>query len=54
MTSKTYNPYKAVKNISDLKGKYHTAKELGGDYAQYQNEAVKYYDELRKNGQQRK
>jgi len=48
----SYNPYNAVKSISDLKGKYHTAKELGGDYAQYQNEAVKYYDELRKNGQQ--
>ncbi len=47
-----YNPYKAVKSISDLKGKYHTAKELGGDYAQYQNEAVQYYDELAKNGYQ--
>ena len=48
----SYNPYNAVKSISELKGKYHTARGLGGDYMQYQNEAVKYYDELRKNGQQ--
>lgn len=47
-----YNPYKAVKSISDLKGKYHTAKELGDDYMQYQNDAVQYYDELAKNGYQ--
>lgn len=48
----TYNPYNAVKSISDLKGKYHTAKELGGDYKQYQDAAVQYYDELAKNGHQ--
>jgi hypothetical protein len=48
--AKTYNPYNAVKNISELKGKYHTAKELGGDYKQYQREAMKWYDELDQNG----
>lgn len=45
-----YNPYNAVKNISELKGNYHTAKELGGDYKQYQLDAVKYYNELADNG----
>lgn len=48
--AKSYNPYGAVKNISDLKGKYHTAKELGGDYKQYQREAEQYYEELMNNG----
>ena len=48
--AKSYNPYSAVKNISDLKGKYHTAKELGGDYKQYQREAEQYYEELMNNG----
>ena len=47
-----YNPYNAVKNISELKGKYHTAKELGEDYNKYRDEAVQYYDELVKNGYQ--
>ena len=45
-----YNPYKTVKTISELKGKYHTAKELGKDPSQYQKEAVQYYNELRDNG----
>jgi hypothetical protein len=44
-----YNPYKTVKTISELKGKYHTAKELGKDPSQYQQEAVQYYNELRDN-----
>ncbi len=48
--AKTYNPYNAVKSISDLKGKYHTAKELGGDYKQYQQQAEQYYEELMNNG----
>ena len=48
--AKTYNPYNAVKSISDLKGKYHTAKELGGDYKQYQRQAEQYYEELMNNG----
>ena len=48
--AKTYNPYNAVKNISELKGKYHTAKELGEDYDQYHQEAMKWYDELDQNG----
>jgi hypothetical protein len=48
--AKNYNPYSAVKNISDLKGKYHTAKEIGGDYKQYQREAEQYYEELMNNG----
>jgi len=52
MTTKTYNPYNAVKKIVDLKGDYHTAKELGGDYKQYQTAAAQYYDELAKNGRQ--
>lgn len=45
-----YNPYKTVKTISELKGKYHTAKELGKDPTQYQKDAVQYYNELRDNG----
>lgn len=44
-----YNPYKTVKTISELKGKYHTAKELGKDPSQYQQEAIQYYNELRDN-----
>lgn len=46
----TYNPYNSVKSISDLKGKYHTAKELGGDYEQYKTEAKQYYNDLIANG----
>lgn len=49
-TSSTYNPYNSVKSISDLKGKYHTAKELGGDYEQYRTEAEQYYNDLVANG----
>ncbi|MBQ3176897.1 MAG: hypothetical protein IJB52_03695 [Clostridia bacterium] len=45
-----YNPYNAVKKISELKGSYHTAKEKGQDPTQYAQEAVQYYNELRKNG----
>lgn len=45
-----YNPYNAVKKISELKGSYHTAKEKGQDPTRYAQEAVQYYNELRKNG----
>lgn len=45
-----YNPYNAVKNISELKGKYHTAKDLGSDANQYHTSAVPYYTELIENG----
>lgn len=49
--AKKYNPYNAVKNISELKGKYHTAKELGQDPTPYQQQAVAYYNELRGQGE---
>lgn len=45
-----YNPYNAVKSISELKGKYHTAKDLGSDANQYHTAAVPYYTELTDNG----
>ncbi len=45
-----YNPYTAVKNISELKGKYHTAKDLGEDPEKYHSEAMKWYAELDNNG----
>ena len=45
-----YNPYKTVKTISELKGKWHNAKEKGEDPSQYQQEAIQYYNELRDNG----
>lgn len=50
MATTKYNPYNAVKKISELKGNYHTQKELGGDYKQYQQDAVQYYNELADNG----
>lgn len=48
--AKKYNPYDDVKTISELKGKYHTAKELGQDPSPYAQEAVQYYNNLRNNG----
>lgn len=45
-----YNPYNAVKKITELKGSYHTAKELGQDPTKYQQDAASYYNELRDNG----
>lgn len=45
-----YNPYKTVKTISELKGKWHNAREKGDDPSPYQQEAVKYYNELRDEG----
>ena len=45
-----YNPYNAVKNISELKGKYHTAKDMGEDPEKYHTEAMKWYNELDANG----
>ena len=45
-----YNPFNATKNISELKGKYNTAKATGGDYEQYHQEALDWYDELYNNG----
>jgi len=50
MATTKYNPYNAVKKISELKGNYHTQKELGGDYKQYQQNAIPYYNELADNG----
>jgi hypothetical protein len=47
--AKKYNPYDDVKTISELKGKYHTAKELGQDPSPYAQEAVQYYNNLRNN-----
>ena len=47
--AKKYNPYEDVKKISELKGSYHTAKEKGQDPTQYAQEAVQYYQNLRKN-----
>lgn len=47
--AKKYNPYDDVKTISELKGKYHTAKELGQDPSPYAQEAVHYYNNLRDN-----
>lgn len=46
-----YNPYNAVKKISELKGNWHTAKQKGEDPSGYASEAVGYYNELRNNGQ---
>ena len=45
-----YNPYTAVKNISELKGKYHTAKDMGEDPEKYHSEAMQWYNELDANG----
>lgn len=45
-----YNPYNSVKKISELKGKYHNAKDVGEDYKQYQREAETYYQDLMANG----
>ena len=50
MAPTKYNPYNAVKSISELKGKWHTAKQLGQDYNQYATAATQYYDELKNNG----
>lgn len=50
MATSKYNPYNAVKSISDLKGKWHTARDMGQDYSPYATEATQYYDELRANG----
>lgn len=46
-----YNPYNAVKKISELKGNWHTAKQQGKDPSGYASEAVGYYNELRNNGE---
>jgi hypothetical protein len=45
-----YNPYKAVNEITKKKAQWHTAKEQGEDPTRYQQEAVQYYNELRKMG----
>ncbi|MBE6598556.1 MAG: hypothetical protein E7638_03840 [Ruminococcaceae bacterium] len=47
---KTYNPYDDVKAITEYKGNYHTAKEMGGDYLQWQKKAVENYNNLIENG----
>ena len=46
-----YNPYKDVEAITKLKASWHNAKEQGKDPAQYQKDAVQYYNNLRNNGQ---
>ena len=50
MATKKYNPYNAVNNIVQMKGKYHTAKDLGGEANQYHTAATPYYLELTENG----
>lgn len=47
---KTYNPYDDVKAITEYKGNYHTAKELGGDYNQWHQKAAENYTNLINNG----
>ena len=49
-TKKKYNPYDDVKAITEYKGNYHTAKELGGDYMQWQKKAAENYTNLYNNG----
>ncbi len=49
---KTYNPYDDVKAITEYKGNYHTAKETGGDYLQWQKKAAENYTNLINNGYQ--
>lgn len=47
---KKYNPYNSMKKIVDLKQSYDNAKSLNGNYKQYQDEAVQYYNDLIGNG----
>ena len=46
-----YNPYNAVKGITDEKAKYETTKAGGGtDYNKYHSNAQSFYNELESNG----
>lgn len=45
-----YNAYNAIKNITDNKANYDTAKATGQDFEKFRNDAKVYYDELRSNG----
>ena len=47
---KKYNPYNSMKKIVDLKNSYDNEKRLNGNYKQYQDEAVQYYNDLISNG----
>ncbi len=47
---KKYNPYNSMKKIVDLKNSYDNEKRLNGNYKQYQDEAVQYYNDLINNG----
>jgi hypothetical protein len=51
MATTKYNPYKAAQKITDLKGKYHNARQMNDNYQQYADEAVQYYAELYNNGE---
>lgn len=46
----SYNPYEAVKKITEEKRGWANAKAQGKDPSEYQNNARKYYEELRNNG----
>lgn len=50
MATKKYNPYNSMKKIVDLKQSYDDAKSWNGNYQQYQDEAVQYYNDLINNG----
>lgn len=50
MATKKYNPYNSMRKIVDLKGSYDSAKGQDGNYKQYQDEAVQYYNDLINNG----
>ena len=50
MATKKYNPYNSARKIVDLKGSYDSAKWQNGNYKQYQDEAVQYYNDLINNG----
>lgn len=45
-----YDPYNAIKNITDYKANYDTAKATGQNFDQYHTSATSYYDELKANG----